>query len=281
MCGIALNIFKMNYTVDEIRTGKFRMNYLRFGTGKRNIVILPGLSLVSVMPSAPAVVKRYEIFCDDFTVYLFDRRSDLPDEYTVFDAARDTAEAISLLGLEKTDIFGASQGGMIASVIAADHPELVRRLALGSSACRVGAKAKRVIGEWIGLAKTERVEELCLSFGEKIYPPDVFEKSRDAFAGFAEFVTKEDLARFIILAEGTAGLDLRLLMKRIECPVLAVGDDGDAVLGGDSTPRIAELMKDRPGFDYYIYSGFGHAAYDTAPDYPRRLYDFFVKERND
>ncbi|HAQ62906.1 MAG TPA: alpha/beta hydrolase, partial [Ruminococcaceae bacterium] len=72
---------------------KFEMQYIKFGQGKKTLVILPGLSVQSVIPAAAAIEKQYEIFKNDFTVYLFDRRQNLPEVYSVYDMADDTAEA--------------------------------------------------------------------------------------------------------------------------------------------------------------------------------------------
>lgn len=80
--------------IETIRTDKFTMDYFRFGEGKETLVILPGLSVQSVMASADAVVDAYRPLTDDFTIYLFDRRKELPDSYSIYEIAQDTAEAI-------------------------------------------------------------------------------------------------------------------------------------------------------------------------------------------
>ena len=49
------------------------------------MVILPGLSVQSVMGSSDAVVQAYNQFVDEYTVYLFDRRKDVPDSYSLAD----------------------------------------------------------------------------------------------------------------------------------------------------------------------------------------------------
>ena len=109
----------MEYSLGEVRTKGFTMEYMKFGSGGGTLVILPGLSLTRVLLAAPAVVRRYELFAEDFTVYVFERRSDLPKTYSVEDMARDTADAMESLGLSGVNLFGASQGGMIAMLIAA------------------------------------------------------------------------------------------------------------------------------------------------------------------
>ena len=130
------------------------MKYFTFGKGEKIFVILPGLSVQSVMGAADIIARSYEIFEKDFTVYLFDRRSNLPEKYSIFDMADDTVKAMNKIGLKNVCLFGASQGGMIAEAIAIKYSELVEKLVLGSSACCINQKASSVIGEWIKLAKS-------------------------------------------------------------------------------------------------------------------------------
>ena len=40
---------------------------------------------------------------------------------------------------------------------------------------------------------------------------------------------------------------------------------------------IAEHLNSRPDFELYMYDGYGHAAYDCAPDYTERLLKFLKK----
>ena len=124
--------------------------YFSFGSGERTFVILPGLGTRSILFSRMMISAAYKRFCDDFTLYVFDRRRNLPPTYTVREMARDTAAAMRALGLRNADIFGASLGGMTAQFIAIDSPELVRSLVLGSTALKKwfpGAYAAP--GQWI------------------------------------------------------------------------------------------------------------------------------------
>ncbi|MBR4727867.1 MAG: alpha/beta hydrolase [Clostridia bacterium] len=255
------------------------MDYLRFGRGRKPLVMLPGLSVQSVLSAAETIEKQYDVFCNDFTVYLFDRRSRLPAAYSVDDMADDTAAAMQRLGLSGACLFGASQGGMIALTIALNYPALVSRVALGSAACRMDAARSAVLNDWIRLAQERRCRELYLSFGEAVYPKAVFEKYRDAFSRMAASVTEQELDRFLTLARGTAGFDVKDRLPGISCPVLAIGDSDDRVLGADATPEIAAQLKAHPDCETYLYHGFGHAVYDTVPDFARRLYAFFRKEQ--
>ena len=262
--------------IRTVKTKDFSMEYFSFGRGPRTLVILPGLSVQSVMGAASVVAEAYDLLTKEFTVYLFDRRKDLSETYSVQDMARDTAAALRALDLSDVCLFGTSQGGMIAMAIAVEHPVLVQKLVLGSTAPRETALATETVGQWIALARAGDAEGLYLSFGEAVYPRTVFEASRQLLIDAAKTVTAEELARFVILAQGMRDFDVTERLSGIACPVLAIGDRDDRVLGAAATEEIAEILGGRADFEVYMYEGYGHAAYDTAPDYKERILAFLT-----
>lgn len=265
----------MNIQIETVTAGHFTMDYFKFGCGGKTLVILPGLSVQSVMGFADSVADSYRVFSDDFTVYVFDRRKELPAAYSIHDMAKDTAEAIRTLGLSGINLFGASQGGMIAMEIAAMHPDLVQKMVLGSTSSCIGRTQREGIEKWIRLAKNGDRTGLYLAFGEAVYPKDVFEQSRALLAKAAESVTEKDLERFVVLADAARDFDVTGDLWRIKCPVLVIGSLDDRVLGSAASVRIAENLSGQKGVVLYLYDGYGHAAYDTAPDYRERMLAFF------
>ena len=264
--------------ISTVKTDNFSMDYFKFGKGSRTMVILPGLSVQSVMGSADAVAGAFTMAQDDFTIHVFDRRNELPSEYSIYDMAKDTAEVIKKLGLSDIYLFGASQGGMIAMTIAIEYPELVKKLALGSTSSHVKPEQYEALGKWVELAKKGDRTDLYLNFGEMIYPPEVFEQYRDFFTNVSQTVTEEELKRFVILASGIKDFNVTDRLCEIKCPVLVTGAFEDKVLDDDATMEIAEKLDYKQGdFHLYMYTGFGHAAFDTAPDYRQRMLDFFLK----
>ena len=78
-CGKAENGgTNMSMPIETVRTKDFSMDYFRFGRGEKTLVILPELSIDSVMKYADGVAEAYGSFAEDFTVYVFDRRKELP-----------------------------------------------------------------------------------------------------------------------------------------------------------------------------------------------------------
>ena len=88
-----------------LEIGGTTMDYIRFGTGERILVMLPGLGdgLRSMKGTALPMAFMYREFAKDFTVYAFSRKNVLPEGYTTRDMARDQAEAMEKLGIQKAD----------------------------------------------------------------------------------------------------------------------------------------------------------------------------------
>lgn len=264
----------MGIKKELVTAGDVTMKYFKFGYGKGIFVILPGLSVQSVMDSAEAVAEAYKMLQKDYTVYVLDRRENLPNRYVIEDMARDTAAVMRELGLKDVNLFGASQGGMMAMVIAIENPDLVESLILGSTSSHVGKEQYSIIDHWITLAKSGKVKELYLDFGEKLYPPDIFEQYRGYLLEAAEGVQEYELNRFIILAQSIQGFDVTSRLDGIRCPVLIIGEFADEVLGSDATMEIAEKIEEMTDTNLFLYNGYGHAAFDTAPNYKKKIKDF-------
>ncbi len=255
--------------VQAVQVNGFTMEYCRFGSGEKNLVVLPGLSIQSVLASASAVAQAYRIFTEDYTVWMFDRRKELTRPYTAAEAARDTALALRAAGIDRAVLYGVSYGGMTAMEIAVREPDLVEKLILASACADVGEDQFRIFENWLRLAEAGDAGGLYLAFAELLYPRETYEKLRGLLSAMAESVTEEELEKFRILAEGIRGFSATEALGRIHCPVLALGDKQDRVFGA-SVEETARRMSGKPGFDSYLYDGYGHAVYDTAPDFRER-----------
>ncbi len=265
---------RITVAVETVRNDEFEMRYVHFGTrGKRSFVLLPGLSIQSVMGSAQAIARQYAVFAEDFEVFVMDRREEVPADYTVYQMAEDTAIALRQLGVEDVCLMGVSQGGMMAQLIAINHPDLVGKLVLCSTAPYVPAASAARMQQWLLLAQQNKREELCLAFGEAVYSPPVFEAYRPYFLSMAQSITEEELSRFIIMASATEGFDVRDKLNMITCPVLVIGAGKDRMFAREVSCQLAELTRG----ELFIYENGSHAAYDEEPDYPERVHDFLIR----
>ena len=249
----------MIYTV---KTDGFEMRYIKFGKGGKNLVVIPGLSVKSVLFSEEQIVSAYSPFENDYTVYLFDRRLNMPENYTVYGMANDTAAVMTALGLEDVCLFGVSQGGMIAQCIAVDHPALVSKLVLGSTAARAAG----------GGIKADARE-----FLNALYADEFISKLGIAEALSNVEITDDEEKRFKITSKAADGFDLTDKLSRIKCPVLVIGASNDGIIPSSASAELAELT----GGELYMYGApYGHAVYDEAPDYKARVLEFLERKAN-
>lgn len=243
------------------------MKRIVFGNGKKNFVILPGLSVYSVMGMADVIAEAYKDFCEEYTVYVFDRAENVHEGYTVRNMAGDIAAAMRELNIKNADVFGASQGGMIAMYIAIDHPQMVSRMILGSTLAKPNGTFNHVIDEWVRLAKAKDEVGLLESFADNVYSESTLKAYRETLISSNLGISDEGYRRFIILAEARKTFDCYGELSSIQCPVLVIGAEGDRVVTAEGPKQIAEAL----GCESHIYDGsYGHGVYDEAADYRRR-----------
>ena len=261
----------MIYDIDSVTVNGRKNEYIRFGSGAKNLLIIPGMSFIKIRFSAKSVTQAFAAFTEKFTVYVVDRCENMPVGYTVFDMANDVLSLMNTLNIEKTSIFGASQGGMIGMALAAYHPERVEKLVVGSSASRPNAILTDVMSTWESLSNAEKKRELNIHAFKKMYSPKIADNAEKLYAISKNNESDEDIRQFGILARASREFDVYNDLAKIKCPVLVIGAQNDCVTGVNASCEIAEKI----GCDLYVYEDGYHAVYDEAPDYRERLYSFF------
>ena len=128
-----------------LAAGYFRggLPYNRLGCGPRVAVVVQGL-LFENKPQATPTVRMYRFLDTRYTTYVVLRRPGMPQGYTLRDMAADYAAMIREEFSGPVDVIGVSTGGSIAQHLAADHPDVVRRLVIHSSACVLSRDARRL-----------------------------------------------------------------------------------------------------------------------------------------
>ena len=264
-------------SVKTVYVGDMEMDYAVFGSGEKSFVILPGMSIHSVMGSADAIAEAYKDFSEEYTVYVFDRAKDIEEGYTIENMAEDTAAAMKALNIADADVFGASQGGMIAMYLAIDYPELVHKMILGSTLAKPNETCSKVIEEWIQLAEEKDEVKLLESFADNVYSEATLAAYRETLISSNLGISDEEYQRFIIMAEACESFDCYDELSDIQCPVLVIGSEGDHVVTAEGSKQIAEAI----GCEIYLYDdSYGHGVYDEAPDYKQRCLDFLESDIN-
>ncbi len=267
--------------VGSVDLGDFTMQYASFGHGDKTMVMIPGLSLKPVSPLALMIEKSYEVFTKDYTVYLLDRRDNAPSDYTAEEMVEDTYMALKELGVESAYFLGASQGGAITMELAIMHPDMVKGMAIGSSAAYVNEMGASVLETWLDLSNKRESLSLAEHMIDVIYSKNTLSANRDSLIKAFSNLNEEELVQFINLCEGFRSYDIRDRLGEIKCPTIVIGCEGDKVFGADASREIYEgISTGNVKCELYIYSNsYGHAVYDEAPDYKERVYNFFENLR--
>ena len=264
ICGCAKCEPQAEPLVNTVRIGETKMDYLHFGNASgETLVILPGLALKSVMGAAEGIKAAYAPLAADYDIYLFDHIREEPEGYSIADMARDTLCAFDALGLLRVHLMGVSMGGMVSQRIAVDAPERVASLILCSTAMNLTHGNREAFANWISLAEAQNTSALTEAFGETVYSPAFFAQYKDAIIASGEGATARDFRNFLISANAVLAFDVSDEIQAIACPVLVLGAGEDRVLGVQASYDLIEALHG----ESYIYEGYGHAAYDEAPDY--------------
>ena len=196
--------------------------------------------------------------------------------YRLEDMAADTVGLLDALGLERVHVVGASMGGMIGQVVAAQHPERV--LSLTSIMSNSGNPERRIaFGRWKALRAIIRrpprpddhaavVEHLIRVFS--IIGSPAFRHELPSMRPLFERVARRGLYRngtarqlLAILSTG----DRRSMLQKITAPTLVLHGADDPLVplaaGHDTAANI-------PGAKLEVVEGMGH---DFPPTLLARL----------
>ncbi len=256
--------------------GDTTMDYIRFGTGKQILIMLPGLGdgLRSVKGTALPMAMMYRKFCKDFTVYAFSRKNVLPKGYSTRDMAQDQAEAMEQLGIPKADIFGVSMGGMIAQHLAIDHPEKVNKLLLTVTSARPNPILTESIHEWVSCAKRGDHTAFMDSNVRRIYSEAYYRKNKWLVPIMGKLTKPKSYERFFVQADACLIHDAYDNLHRIKAQTFVIGGKQDKALGGEPSGEIAAKIT---GSELLMYEQWGHGLYEEAKDFNQTVIDYLTK----
>lgn len=257
----------------SVLVGNSEMDYISFGKGNKNLIILPGLGdgLSTVKGMAFVFSMLYRIYAKEFTVYVFSRKNHLQEGYSTREMAKDQAEAMITLGISKAHILGVSQGGMIAQYLAIDYPALVDKLVLAVTSSKPNEITVKAVGAWIEMARRGNFKELMIDTAEKSYSETYLKKYRCFYPLLGKIGKPKSFERFLIQADSCIRHNAYAELSKIVCPAFVIGGNCDKIVGTGSASEIADKIN---GSELFIYDGLGHALYEEAKDFNVRVLEF-------
>lgn len=109
-----------------------KMYYEVHGTGEPLVMLHGGMSTIGTFYRIlPPLAKRRQIIAVEQQGH--GHTADIDRPFSFEQMADDTASLLQQLGIKKADVFGYSDGGMVALELAIWHPKLIRKLAISSA----------------------------------------------------------------------------------------------------------------------------------------------------
>ena len=260
----------------EIKIDNTSVNYLTFGKGSKNLIVIPGIGdgLNLVKGMATQFASDYKVFAEEYKAYAFCRRTDLPNGFTTEDMANDLIRNMNDLGIDNADIIGISQGGMIAQYVAINAPEKVNKLVLAVTSAKSNEIIEETMKNWIKMAKNQDYKGILVDLSEKSYTGDYLENMRKQYKLFEAMGKNATYDRFICEAESCLRHNTSDRLHEIKSPTLIIGANQDKVLGIDGSKELVEKI---PNSELYIYEGYSHGVFEQEKDFNSRILEYLKK----
>lgn len=264
----------MDFEVKTFKNDKFEMKYTKIGDGKRNFVMIPGMSLRPIFLSAQTLALNYADF-KDYTIYCFDRKENMNEDYSIEDRADDVMEVCNALGLKDLYVCGVSLGGFMAQYIGFKYPKLVKKIVIASSSYYLNESGEAFMDKVIELGNQKDVRGLASYSIRQIYSKEFNDKYRDTLVKSFENIPDYEINQYKMDAIALKRADYLLNdITKIEAKTLIVASKLDKIFGYEPSLLMSLKIKDNL---CVLYDEYSHAVYDEAPDFRGRLKEFFDK----
>ena len=180
---------------------------------------------------------------------------------------------MNALNIALADVFGVSQGGMIALALTLEHPDCVTKLVLGVTASRTNKNIKNIVSKWVNCAQNNDHITINNDTFSLMYSEAYLKQYKLLMPLLVRMIKPKDFKRFAILASAILEFDCHDRLNEIKCPVFVLGGEQDRISTAEASIEIAEKLNCK----IHMYPKYGHAAYEEAKDFNNKVYDFLIK----
>ena len=235
----------------------YALGWMQWGTGPDVLVVSPLVSNIEIVWEHEIYRRFLEYIGRHLRITSFDKRgmgiSDRFDGVLTLDQrAADILAVIEAAGIERTSVLGLSEGGLMAQLFAAEHPERVDRLVLANSfpgASAFVAAHQDDEGSFDPLqAKLAMFATLVETWGrDPQFMVDWFAPSQSGNEAFVRWLgryqrqsaTATEVQRHL---DGISVLDTTERMRDISAPTLVMHGAGDKVTPASASRGTAECI---------------------------------------
>jgi len=252
--------------VPRASVNSLELEYETFGDPRRPAVLLISGLGSQLLGWSDGLCK--EIVARGFRVIRFDNRDvglssklEGAPAYTLSDMAADATGLLEVLGIPAAHIVGASMGGMIAQLVAIEHPARTLTLTIvmsnlgGADSVLADAEVVALLVQKPADTREGRIEQ-SVAATRVTWGPSFEEdrsRARATRAVDRSFYPEGTVRQFSALnASGSRREDL----GRVRVPVLVIHGDGDPLVPFANGAKIAAAAPE--GTELYVMAGVGH-----------------------
>jgi pimeloyl-ACP methyl ester carboxylesterase/predicted glycosyltransferase len=263
---------KMPDKEGRVDRGGVKLHYEIYGDGRPTIVFIPPWSIVH----ARCYKAQLPYFSERFRCVTYDGRgngkSDRPEDvaaYSLSNYAADTLAVMDATGTDSAILVGLSYGGMLASIVAAYHPDRVKAMVLAGTAASIGPGYPYMAHQHF-LTKSDRFEgwnkynrdywfanypDFADHFMRQIFTEPHSTRQIEEGIDWASDTTGPVLAKTVEARTIPPEFDVSEEMYRnIRCPVLMLHGDNDQI----QPYARARLVSELTGAELATFPGGGH-----------------------
>lgn len=259
----------------ELKVNNKEYKYLKAGNGPKNFILIPGVSITSVLESASLIEKRFSSYLDDFTLYLFERITKVSLEEDAYSMANDYLDIFDALHLDKVYLYGVSYGGILSQIMGINYPGRIEKCALISTTSRINDYSITVGDRWTKIALSRDFELLNKTFVVDLFSKMTIEKYGDNLNLIGNNIDEIDDDRvddFVKYTKMCFHTNIDIAKFKVKAKVFCSYDD--SVYPYTEGKYIAEVVN----CPIKIYENYGHAVYDETDDILNEVREFFIND---
>ena len=218
----------------KIHANGVNMNYELTGKGKC-VVLVHGFgdNMQMWYNQVPEFAKQYQVMTYDVRGFGLTEKTKGPYSIDLF--AKDLYELLWALEISSVCVLGFSMGGRIALQFALTYPKMTIGLILANSCVETFprpemAKHRKIMGS---ILRQGKIKTISGTMTKGSFSPGFDKNNPAAFQRCMNIRIQNDPADYLeIMHAVDEALDAAVDLSRLECPVLVIAGDGDALMGG-------------------------------------------------
>jgi pimeloyl-ACP methyl ester carboxylesterase len=154
-------------------------------------------------------------------------------------------QTLQALNLSQVNLVGLSLGGMVAQMLAVDHPSSVRSLTLCDTTCEIGAPQAQVLEERARAVEEGGMQAIVKSTLERWFSPSFFVSHPDVVSEVENLLSAADPIVNAQTWRAIARLNVVSRLPKLHLPALVMNGSLDNSIPPGAGERLANLLRTR------------------------------------